>query len=147
MPATPCNKSTERVASSGQRNTMWSTVELEGDRDGTQGTSRLIRDPASGSVAAIEAGTVVERDRPCARQARVVDSRCRSPLALTLAEREEVSLGSQNGMGPAQTRDGRSGGLSLFVDSQSPWQPATNENTNRLLHPYLPKSTDLARYS
>jgi ribosomal protein L35AE/L33A len=65
-----------RVGSGDQRNTLWGTVEWEGDRYGTHGTSGLIRAPESGPLAAMETGTVVEQDR--------LDSRSR--WALTLAE-------------------------------------------------------------
>lgn len=62
------------VGSSDQRNTNWDTVGLEGDRYGTDGASGLIRGPESGTLAAMEAGTIVERDWSGPRQARRLNS-------------------------------------------------------------------------
>jgi len=62
------------VSSTDQCNTLWDTVEWEGDWDGTDGASGLVCGPESGPVAAMETGPVVKRDWPGARQARGIDS-------------------------------------------------------------------------
>ena len=35
----------------------------------------------------------------------------------------------------------------FFCDPRSPWQRASNENANRLLRQYLPRTADLRRFS
>ena len=61
------------MGSSDQRNTIWHTAELEGDRDIKHGASGLVYGRTSGTVVAMEAAAVVERDPPDTRQARRID--------------------------------------------------------------------------
>ncbi len=86
------------VGSSDQRNTIWGTVELEGDRDGIYGTSGLVRGPESGSVAAVETRAVIERDRPGTRQTRGLDSwRGILERRIHSSRSEPVALGADSG--------------------------------------------------
>ncbi len=68
------NARSRTVDSGDQCNTLWGTVEGEGDLHGIYGTSGLVCGPESGPLAAMETGAVVERDRASARQARGIDS-------------------------------------------------------------------------
>ena len=72
------------VGSGDQRNTIWGTVELEGDRDGTHGTPGLVCCPESGTVASVETWAVVERDQPGIARAQGIDQ---STLAPPVTER------------------------------------------------------------
>ena len=87
------------VGSGDQRNTIWGTVGLEGDRHGTHGASGLICGPESGPVASVETGAVVERDRPGTRQARWIDSwRVDIERRVYSSRSEAVALGSLSPM-------------------------------------------------
>jgi IS30 family transposase len=67
----------------------------------------------------------------------------------TLPEQLRRSLTWDQGTETAQHAQLRvQAGLPVyFCDPHSPWQRASNENTNGLLRPYFPKGTDLARHS
>jgi IS30 family transposase len=66
----------------------------------------------------------------------------------TLPEQLRRSLAWDQGAEMAQhVRLRTDTGLEVyFCDPQSPWQRATNENTNGLLRQYFPEGTDLARH-
>src|SRR3954469_13912756 len=67
----------------------------------------------------------------------------------TLPEQLRQSLTWDQGIEMAQHVQLRlDTGLQIsFCDPRSPWQRATNENTNGLLRQYFPRGTDLARHS
>jgi IS30 family transposase len=99
--------------------------------------------------------TVVERQSRCTMLVKVPGKDTGSVVTARRAQIRQLpsalrrSLTWDRGMELAQhkrlTLDTT---VSVYVcDPQSPWQRGTNENTNCLLRQYLPKGTDLSRYS
>jgi transposase len=123
------------VGSSDQRNTIWGTVELEGDRHGTHGASGLICGPESGTLAAMETGAVVERDRSSPRQARRIDSwRVVLERRVYSSRSQAVALGIDAGrarrnfawhgdgcFNPADRRHARSSAVDRQPGNPPPW--------------------------
>ena len=64
------------VGSTGQRNTIYSNLDLKGGGYGTNGTTRAFCIPEGRAVAKMEIRTVFERHRSCARQACCVRALC-----------------------------------------------------------------------
>ena len=123
------------VGSSDQCNTIWGKVALEGDRDGIYGTSGLVRGPESGSVAAVETGAVIERDRPGTRQTRRIDSwrgviergihsSCSEAVALGAdigGTRRDFSWHGDGVFDPADRGQARSNAVDRQPGNQPPW--------------------------
>lgn len=70
----------------------------------------------------------------------------------SLDEREEISRCLVGKQSIREITDHKQFTLATNIkvylcDPYSPWQRGTNENTNRLLRQYFPKSTDLSVYS
>ena len=62
--------------STGQRNTPYPSVRLEGGAHGTNRTTQFIRRTESKAVETMEERAIPERYRPCIGRARRVHSRC-----------------------------------------------------------------------
>lgn len=91
-----------RVGSSDQCNTLWGTVEWEGDCDGTDGTSGLVCGPESRPVATVETGAVVKRDRSGPWQTRGINS-----WGGSLERRMHSCYSAATSMGPDLSRTRR----------------------------------------
>lgn len=100
-------------------------------------------------------GTLVERTTLYTVLAKMEDARAETAAAsfahvLTrIAAPQRLSLtydqGKEMAAHPQLTET--SGVKVYFADPHSPWQRGINENTNGLLRQYLPKGSDLSRYS
>ena len=123
------------VGSTGHSNTIWSTINAEEDLYGANGASGFVCRPESRPVAAMEAGTVIERNRPCARQARRVNSRrrvgergihsCR-PTTVALGPdvggaRRDFAGHGEEALNPADRHLARSCALDSQSGNQTPW--------------------------
>lgn len=111
----------------------------------------LIKGKDNGSAV----GTLVERSSGYLMLVKMNDATATSAVegfsaalnGMPLAARKSMTYDQGREMAKHAELTQKTGIAVYFADPHSPWQRGTNENTNGLVRQFLPKSTDLSKYS
>lgn len=111
----------------------------------------LIKGKDNGSAV----GTLVERSSGYLMLVKMNDATATSAVegfsaalnGMPLAARKSMTYDQGREMARHAELTQKTGIAVYFADPHSPWQRGTNENTNGLVRQFLPKGTDLSKYS
>ena len=112
-------------------------------------------DLIKGKNNASAVGTLVERSSGYLMLVKMNDATATSAVegfsaalnGMPLAARKSMTYDQGKEMARHAELTQKTGIAVYFADPHSPWQRGTNENTNGLVRQFLPKGTDLSRYT
>jgi IS30 family transposase len=112
-------------------------------------------DLIKGKNNASAVGTLVERSSGYLMLVKMNDATATSAVegfsaalnGMPLAARKSMTYDQGKEMARHAELTQKTGIAVYFADPHSPWQRGTNENTNGLVRQFLPKGTDLSKYS